>query len=497
MRRCSLSCVLLVLAACTGGDGELGDHCAGNSDCSSELQCVSSTCVPKCQRAPDCGDGYACNSNGSCEAATGQVGDDCTSEVDCAAGLACELAAMTDTTGQLHASCVAETDGRPANAICDADSDCRDGTCALGHCIDLCRTTIDCAEATSCAQIPRIEANGAMFGGCLQSRGAFAWSVPVHGPAETVLLPIPDSALSVALTMSVQDVNQEVGVTHITSPTGDTLYDSTVDYFANPVRHQPALGQSVLAMPSSPDTPLVPGAYSLAIQSLKPPFVDPVGDVGTATPVVTAVIKLDSSVILDLHFYFLNFEDHPCSDAFNGTLNASVASAAMFFQNDFVGTLRTVFAHGGVALGNPTYEDLLNSPDLDGLDVSNAPSLLALGTHDVGINVFFVRSLSPVGLQAFGPGPGPAGLAMTPQSGIVIGLDSLCYLQWTDVARLTAHELARFMGLYNNVEIDPTQVDPISDSDTSSSNLMFYSQNGGTDLSPGQRDILGRSAVLR
>ena len=29
------------------------------------------------------------------------------------------------------------------------------------------------------------------------------------------------------------------------------------------------------------------------------------------------------------------------------------------------------------------------------------------------------------------------------------------------------------MGLYNNVEIDPTQVDPISDSDTSSANLMF------------------------
>ena len=79
----------------------------------------------------------------------------------------------------------------------------------------------------------------------------------------------------------------------------------------------------------------------------------------------------------------------------------------------------------------------------------------------------------------------------------MIGLDTLCYRSWTQVARLAAHEIARFMGLYNNVEIDPTQLDPIADSDTSSENLMFYSELGGTDLSPGQRDILSRSAVLR
>jgi hypothetical protein len=78
----------------------------------------------------------------------------------------------------------------------------------------------------------------------------------------------------------------------------------------------------------------------------------------------------------------------------------------------------------------------------------------------------------------------------------VIGLDTLCYRSWQDVARLTAHEIARYMGLYDNVEIDQN-VDPILDSDTSSSNLMFYSELGGTDLSNGQRDILSRSPVLR
>jgi hypothetical protein len=274
------------------------------------------------------------------------------------------------------------------------------------------------------------------------------------------------------------------------------LFDAANDLYVNPVRHQPALGQSVLVMPSSPSVALEAGSYLLTVSSLR---ASPDGtDVpGTATPAATAVVKLDSSIILDLHFYFLNLDDHPCSASFAGSLDATVAKTASFFQTDYVGTMRTIFAHGGVALGSTTFEDLKDHPDLDGLDVANAPALLALGDHSVGINVFFVRTLSPVGLQAFGPNPGPAGLAHTAQSGIVIGLDTLCYRTWSELARLSAHVLARYMGLYDNVELDPSHTDPIDDSDLSSSNLMFYSELGGTDLSAGQRSILSRSAVLR
>jgi hypothetical protein len=227
---------------------------------------------------------------------------------------------------------------------------------------------------------------------------------------------------------------------------------------------------------------------------------------GTATPNATAVIKLDSSVILDLHFYFLNFDEHPCSDSFNGKLDASAASTQSFFQSDFLGMLRSVLTgDGGVALGTITYEDLRNHPELDGLDVANAPALLALGAHDDGVNVFFVRSLSPVGLQAYAPTPGPASLAGTRGSGVVIGLDTLCYRSWQDVARLTAHEVARYMGLYDVVEIDDTAAspkrDPIAEDHVSgidpAANLMFYSELGGTTLTDQQRDILSRSPVLR
>jgi hypothetical protein len=501
--------VLALLAGCPGGDGMIGDHCSDRGDCTNALQCVDSTCVPKCQRAPDCGDGYSCDADGTCRAATGQLGDACSSEVDCAAGLACEIdGTATDMHGHLAASCVMENAGRPAGDLCVHDGDCRNGTCALGHCIDLCADTRDCGAGTACALIPRVEASGAMFAGCLQSHGALRFSLPVHGPTDFVALPIPgpfgsfstEVARAVAVTFAVSDPTQAVGATHVTAPDGtavvtDQKFGDPVHY-ADPVRHQLLLGQSVLAMPSSPDTPLLPGVYEISVASQT---VN--GTPGSATPSVTAVLKLDSSVILDLHFYFLNFDEHPCLDAFGGQLDAATASTKSFFQSDYLGQLRTVFAHAGVALGTITYEDLRNHPDLDGLNAANASALFALGSHAVGINVFFVRTLSPVGLQALAPTPGPAGLAGTPGSGIVIGADTLCYRSWPEVARLTAHELARYMGLYDNVEIDDSDAaprrDPIRDSDTSNANLMYYSELGGTDLSPGQRDILARSPVLR
>ncbi|HUJ60316.1 MAG TPA: hypothetical protein VLX92_17535 [Kofleriaceae bacterium] len=508
MRR-RLLCLLALLAGCPGGTGGIGDHCNGVGDCSSNLQCVSNVCVAKCERAPECGDGYSCDKDGYCHAATGQLGDSCASEVDCVAGLACELSG-TDASGQLVSSCVAEGTGHPAGDLCAADGDCRDGTCALGRCVDLCTDTRDCVQGTSCTQIPRIDAtlgsaNGSMFAGCLQSLGALAWPIPITSASDTPLLPIPDSARSVAVTFSVDDVDQEVGALKVVQPDGTVVVDSTTGspftYYTSPVRHAPAFGQSVLAMPSSPTTPLEPGAYQLLVSSLR---VDTSGQTlaGTAIPSATAVVAIGTSVLLDLHFYFLDFDDHPCAAAFgqSGTLNADIASSATFFQNDFLGQLRTVFAHGGLALGDLTYEDLPGHPDLDGLDTANAASLLALATHSVGINVFFVRTLSPVGLQAFGPGPnpGPAGLAGTSQSGVIIGLDTLCYRSWPQLAQLTAHELARYMGLYDNVEIDGS-TDPIDDDDGGdpSTNLMFYSEMGGSDLSSDQRDILGRSPVLR
>lgn len=508
MRVAHLVTVLMVtLTGCPAGNGAIGDPCSDNGSCTSGLQCLREVCVPRCDRAPECGDGYRCTDNGLCQEATGQPGDACTSEVDCRVGLSCQVEGTTTAeSGLLAASCVAENSGRPTGDLCVADGECRNGTCDLGHCIDLCSATIDCGAGTSCTQIPRIKSNGLRFAGCLQSRGALAWSIPVGGTNELVQLPIPDSARGVSVLFSVEDQNQKVGATYLASPDNVTLLDSTIPYFMNPwVRHRPDYGQSVLAMPATPTTPLQSGVYNLRVRSLRrgiDAMNNPIDVAGTAIPSMTAVIKLDPNAVLDLHFYFLDLADHPCRQSFIAGLDASSAQTADYFQTTFISQLRTLFAKGGIGLGSLTYTDLRDHPDLDGLDISNASSLLALGKYSTGINVFFVRTLSPVGLQALGPNPGPAGLAGTRQSGVVIGVDTLCYRSWTQLARITARELARYMGLYANVESDddptmPDRTDPIPDTDVSSTNLMYNSELGGSELSDGQRFVLTRSPALR
>lgn len=513
MRQGSLFCVLaLALSGCPGGNGAVGDACTSHSECQSTLQCFANTCMPRCERAPDCGDGHRCDDSGLCVPATGQPGDTCTSEVDCAAGLACQLegAAVTDD-GYLLATCNAELVGSPAGAPCASDSDCRNGTCDFGHCVDLCERDRDCGAGSVCTVIPRSASQGIPYRGCLQARGSIRWSLPIHSANEEVALPFPSSARSVSVLFSIDDPNQWVGATEIVAPDGRKIQDLSLDdydspaYYANPfVRHRPLLGQSVLAMPISPepDAQLQTGLYTMRVQSLRlsgqpgcthPPCLEQ----GNATPTIDAVIKVDDAAILDLHFYFLNLDEHPCGDRFGGRLDATTARGASFFEQYLTEIKNILGTAVYFDLGNVTYDDVRDHPGLDGLDVENAPSLLALGGYSTGVNIFFVRTLSPIGLQAVGPNPGPAGLARTRSSGIVIGVDTLCYRSWTALARLTAREIARYMGLYDNVGIDTAHVDPIPDSDTSSANLMFYSELGGTYLSEGQKQILRRSAVLR
>ncbi|MBS1122287.1 MAG: hypothetical protein H6Q90_4515 [Deltaproteobacteria bacterium] len=503
----------VALGGCPGGNGNIGDECRSNGECDATLQCGQGVCVPRCARAPECGDGYSCDSKGLCHLATGQPGDVCTSEVDCAPGLSCQLdGTATDAARHLLASCAAQYDARPAGSECVLDADCRNGTCALGHCLDLCDETRDCGSGTACMDIPRVEVVDTTFRGCVQAKGNIVWSIP---PATSnVLLPVPSGARFAELVLSVDDLVQKVGAQRLISPSGRLLYtrpceiqgggcDPDRDYYANLVRHEAQLGQSVITLPSTPKAPLETGIYRIQVSSFRPN-----GTAGSAIPHVTAIVRVDAPTVLDLHFHFLDLDAHPCEAGFGGArLDARAAQAGTLFQNDFVGELQTIFAHAGIALGSIDYVDVLDHPDLDGLDVADAGSLLALGESPVGINVFFVRTLSPVGLQAFGPNPGPAGIGKTRQSGIIVGVDTLCYRSWTQLARLTAHELARYMGLHHNVELGtylagtpPAQqhwADNIDDSDESSNNLMYFSEIGGIELSPGQREILTRSGVLR
>ena len=487
----------------------LGDSCESHSDCKSGLQCFTGVCTQQCESHFACGDGHVCDS-GECTEVVSAIGDACERELDCGIGQACQLdSADVDGDGVLGASCAADTVGKGTAVACGSDADCRNGTCALGHCTQLCQVGTDCpsvgAAALGCFSVPRIQAGGAEFKGCLQSTGVLVHefsAAELSGDfAQEIDIAIPSHAHSFALVTSVGN-GQWVGADSVVSPSGRVLYstpDSPEAYVANPIRHEPAQSVSTLLVPNNPAVDLETGVYRATVAS----FLDGInflarnGSVryGTEAPRVKVFYKLSDSAVLDLHFHFADLADHPCGGAMT-VGNAAAAEVDTDFQQNYLPALKRIFEDADINIGAITYRDTAR-PELDSIDSSKLPTLLAQGSGETGLNIFFVRNIDPVGVQALAggnpsPPPFPGGTA----SGIVIGADTLCYRSWGTVARITAHAMGQSMGLYLNR--GPTgEEDPIVDSADDEENLMFFGDFGGTELSPGQRQVLRAWPGLR
>jgi hypothetical protein len=493
-----LACLLLSpLLACDRPAG-LGASCRAGSDCTGDLQCLEGLCSPRCALDVECGDGLVCDAAGECREVTSSVGDPCRRERDCGPGQACKLVAHSSADGTTASTCQPQEAGAVTGAACQRDDDCRSGSCALGRCTEICAERTDCFASLDCVALPRLVPHSLVFQGCFQGGGTLELEFEPHMPQAALRIPVPGHARSVAIVSHIRERERDqlVGVTELRAPDGQLLYrmpESTEEFYANLVRHQPTPEISTLLLPSSSAVQLSAGFYSVDLASLLP-----IGRPGTANPHIRAIYKLDDGAQLDLHFYFLNLEDHPCAAGFDlPGLTADTARRSTRFQTEYLPALTRIFEPAGIRIGTVTYDDLLERPDLDGLDSSDLPALLRLGRHATGISVFFVRSLRPLGLQALiGGNPGPPLTPGSPSSGIALALDTLCYRDWTVVARTTAHAIARYMGLFRNREPDG-HLDPVEDSDGSTRNLMFFGEFGGTDLSEGQVDILRRSPVLR
>lgn len=494
--------ILAVVAACAG-DGKLGAPCESHGDCRNDLQCQNQVCIARCLRGPDCGDGYACRTDGTCSPATVAAGDSCSSETECAAGLACRLDnSDPDRDGALSATCTKDRSAGAFGSSCLTDNECRHGACALGHCLDLCANDRDCARGNVCMRIPRVEADGAVFRGCLPERDTITWDIRLTAPAAEVLVPVPDEARGMSLAMTVEDDSQLVGATYLTAPGasggGRLLFDLGADYYSNLVRHRPSNGVSVIQIPSSTGSQITPGAYRLSLSSLRPN-----GEIGSAVPRLRVAMALGPASIaernlrpsLALHFHFVDLSDHPCRSKFpdSGVLNASTAPRSVVFEQ-YLQDLRNLLPD--IAVAEPTYDDLPLKNVRDNIAPEHVRALLKQGRYADGVNVFFVRSMSPAGTRAIGPTPGPTGLKGTGASGIILSMEQLCYVSWHDFARTTSHQLARYLGLFPNLDSND-KTDPIDDTGTETTNLMFFSDQGGTFLTKGQRDILLASPVLQ
>jgi hypothetical protein len=487
----------LLLAACSGGDRGEGEPCTSGAECGEALQCLEGLCAPRCENHIDCGDGYRCEEGGQCLLVESHIGDLCGREVDCGPGQTCSLdESDRDGDGYLSATCQRQTSGGQVASPCELDEDCQSGLCSIGLCTQLCGQPTDCPPGLTCAVMPRLlEGAAPRFSSCLPSTGVVVDDIPISTPAASLRIPVPSTARSFTLVARVDDDTQLVGVTRLVAPGGRLLYvlPETIDeFYDNEIRYQASFGISTLLVSNTPSVELSVGVYEVEVGSILE-----LGGTGTSIPQVSVQYKLDDGTSLDLHLHFLDLDDHPCAGFFEGgALDAQAAAVSAQFQS-FVGEIDGIMSPAGIRLGAVTYTDIPGRGDLDSLARPRLGDLLELATEATGINVFFVRSMEPVGIQAMvGGQPGPPRIPGTRASGIAISMDTLCYRDWHDLARITAHALGRQMGLYYNRAPDGAD-DTIPDSDGSIENLMFFSDFGGSQLSEGQREVLRRYPGLQ
>lgn len=475
--------------SCNDGIAAAGEPCETVADCESGHQCLDHICKPACKASEECGDGFTCDGR-SCRVVVSEPGDPCTAELGCGPGQTCRLGEDDDAP----VTCALETLGAPIGAACREDADCRAGACALGRCVALCDG--ECPSLHACVTIPRVSPDATAqlgeFTGCLPTGGNLVFDIPID-PTDTsadLFLPVPSNATSLMLVAEVLASTHLIGATKVIDTNDEEIYHQPIDpeeYYTQDLRHQPLGGIAVLQIPSTSAAPLQrEGFYKVTVAT----FAD---GLPTATPRRLRVIeKLDYGASLKLSFHFLDLSDHPCELARG--LNALTAASDPGFRAYFA-EIDRIFGTT-LTFPAPTFSDLLDHPELDAPAASDIGDLFELSTEPKGIPIYFVRSLSPAGTEiAVGGTPG-APLPGTRASGIAIAATSLCYQTWPQLARQTAHAIARHMGLYRNVEPDPRFGDPIADTPDTMDNLMYWGENGGTTLSPEQRDILRVSPVL-
>ncbi|MBI5481655.1 MAG: hypothetical protein HY906_22555 [Deltaproteobacteria bacterium] len=534
---CTADCAA---AACaTGTCTSWGDltvclyPCADRTECRDGYQCLDSTCRPLC-RGDSCGAGHQCvdgqceelqlspagapcTANAECEGGlclpTARVcSQPCGRSADCAAGLVCGLDAYSSGSGpadRFAQGCVAAPGTTPVGGACTADAECQSAICHFNLCVTPCVDAADCDPGTVCADHLRVlPGDWPVFRVCLPSAGTLFQDL---GESSAVLgLPIPSNAVSFSIVDTVTGAGLWTGVESLSTPNmGTDLYYqvATIDDFYNklPIRYFPASEASEMLVPNTPRVSLQAGLYILENGSYA---LDAQGNLQRAAekPHVRLYIKLGdpaappSHGTLGLNFYFLDLSGMSCARA---RLNATNAQAGDFQRT--VSTIRSVYNQAGITLGTITYQDVSGHPELSTIDTSGGDSgtseqldqllRLSAGQTNPGVNVFVVASLTPDGILGIAGGIPGVHLHGTAHSGLAVGAETLCYAQFEFLGEVVAHEAGHTLGLFHNQEQDG-HTDPIDDTGTSDSNLMYWVANGGTTLTTGQRFVLLRSTQV-
>lgn len=479
-----------VLAACNGPVA-LGGHCDSSSDCAGDAQCFANVCVPACQRNPECGDGYWCR-EGTCVAAPAGPGAACTREVMCKAGLSCQV--VDDLQGT--ATCVAERPGVADGAACSAHSECTHGACMYERCVSLCQREEDCLVGEVCRRSPFVRdlaqpSTSAMVpptvGHCLRDVPLLTYEVPIFNTqGQATWISVPSGALSMAIEASVDSDTLLVGAASLTAPSGQVLYQwpQTDAEFWSGARYVPTPRTTRLSWPPPTGASLQAGAYR--------------ADLGVFTPARLRVsvparaqiaVRLAPIVALEVAIHILDTSDHPCAAAFDA---ASAEGGAL--GTAYVPALREILLQAGISVRRVTYHDIVDRGDLDEVDDRTIGGLIAASYVPAALNIYIVRALSPAGLAVMAQRTVVANEdeALASATGafiaqpIAVSLAATCHMDWAQLARATAHELAKAAGLWPTVDLAGV-VDRYADTPTTADNLLHPAEGGGRSLTASQR----------
>jgi hypothetical protein len=478
--------------------------------------------------APDDVRGKPCSADGDC------------GELACAADLQTEpedLAELALSCGDLGG------EGEPGDP-CEREDDCGHGVCLLaGACARPCERAGDCSARQRCqpvfarrgpdalqtltacvaaADLPeRAAVEIEVMQDALGSDGARI-ELPAIGDGETALFvlehldgewPEDGECRPPLCVRSLQTRDDEpVTLFEFENPeAGRSL---------NPVATGGHLHPLVVMLPIAARSALSPAGYVLELEAARP------GDLR-----LTTLTTSRRGQRLDLNAFYVGLRDlQPEGDRGPPLLADALAVVdEIFAQADiFVGELRQIAVPGELPETGTAFPDGDSAQgfavlhDRFGVYIE-LPGLfeLSAGAGNPAINLFFVREITPLDPAAepeamSGGLPGPLGMHGTGSSGIAISTDMMRG-NAEMLGRTLAHEIGHYLGLFHTSELDGSVADPLFDTpecwldadadgdglsvadcaEYGADNLMFWAKTTGTQLTPQQREVLQRAAILQ
>jgi hypothetical protein len=484
-----------------------GSSCDTDSPCPDHQVCVSGKCEDTAKLEAPCDAG--CPDGQSCHRGQDFPSGACT--LDCGSGVSCPTLS----------TCTALATGSVCLEQCETDSDCPQGfVCAALASGKLCvAPEVARSAQTACTGSPRLVGGGTIGpasppGGCQRNIEPSALPagqvqhLGTHAVGEQLSFPVPPGQASVSVVeQAVQAIdsvtfqgfvidNSAVPLVML-FPDGGVLYDDRLPFPSDPTsalllfggdtpqvgtltfpNTTPSLALASAGVPAG-DWSVVVSDY--AYECLLTPDCTGGSDGGLYDLTVLTRPGVPASGALDVAIYLVT----------ESNLTSAAAVGDSSFQR-VVRTLASTYAAAGICLGTVTVYDVpgwAKTKYASGIDIdqtgpcADLPQLFTLAQPGNTLNFFFVDALTSnsqpagsivVGVDGTIPGPSTIGGTVASAAAVTMAdlkagaiacgptvSPNLCGAD--EVAMISAHEGAHFLGLFHTTESAGVDFDPLAD----------------------------------